>query len=74
MAAMDAGAHKNKTPHTRLAIALLLLCGGAQSGCAVASCGTGCDTPQYGHNGTKAARFPRQFVHCFKAGSSGVNP
>jgi hypothetical protein len=52
---------------------LLLVCGGApHSGCAVAACGTGCDTPQYGHTGTKSARFAWQFVHCFKNVSPGA--
>ena len=66
MAAMDAGAHKNKTPHTKLAIALLLLRGALHSCCAATICGTGWDTPQYGHTGTKSAKLPWQFVHCFK--------
>src|ERR1700745_1971299 len=66
MAAMDAGAHKNNTPRTRLAMALLLLGGRAHSCCAIAICGTGCDTPQYGHKAAKSGRLPRQFVHCFK--------
>jgi len=42
------------------------------TGWAVATCGTGCDTPQYGHTGTKSARFPWQFVHCFKNVSPGT--
>src|SRR5713101_3691436 len=66
-AAIEDGTKQRIMPQITLATALLLVCGGApHSGCAVAACGTGCDTPQYGHTGTKSARFPWQFVHCFK--------
>src|SRR5216684_7872517 len=72
-AAIEDGTKQRITPQIRLATALLLVCGGApHSGCAVAACGTGCDTPQYGHTGTKSARFPWQFVHCFKNVSPGA--
>jgi len=66
-AAIDAGAKQRITPQIKLASALLLFCGGRpHSDCAIAICGTGCDTPQYGQSATKSAKFPRQFVHCFK--------
>src|SRR5262245_30495809 len=67
MAAIEAGAHMNNTPQTRLAIALLLFCGTGQPLCGIPACGTGCVTPQYGHVSTKSARLPRQLVHAFRA-------
>src|SRR5438094_7954552 len=66
-AAIDAGAKQRMTPQIKLASALLLCCGGTpHSDSAMAICGTGCATPQYGQTATKSAKFPRQFVHCFK--------
>src|SRR5262245_31315596 len=68
MAAIEAGAHINNTPQTRLAIALLLFCGAVgQPPCGTPGWATGWATPQYGHVSTKSARFPRQLVHAFRA-------
>src|SRR5262245_60287138 len=73
MATIEAGAHINRTPHTRLAIALLLFCGGCcQPPGEKAAWGTGCATPQYGHVSTKSARFRRQLAHAFRACLSEV--